>query len=361
MNGHPLRVAVIGLGKIAQLHHLPNLAELPEYVLTAVCDLAPGLANRMAESFGTSSTVACTDYRELLDGQVDALVVANRHHGPVIRDALRAGVPVFVEKPVCWGLAEAAELRTLQAETGVPVVVGYMKRYDPAVERLCGELPPDQPIFVRVHNFAGGRHRHERLYPVAKPAPDEVPAGGEDAAIDAIVRAELGGADPLVLGSLRMLAELAIHDINLLRALAGDVEVRSASVQRTAAGLCVVAILHNSRLQATIEILPDFTSARDWDEHITLYRPGGSHTLVFGSPFVRNLPTTVLENAADGTDSVSRSLLVSRDSPYRRELRHFHAVVTNGVQPRTPLAAAAEDLAVVYRIARQLAAAEVGR
>jgi predicted dehydrogenase len=36
----PLRVGAVGCGQIAQIMHLPFLTELPQFRVTAVCDLS---------------------------------------------------------------------------------------------------------------------------------------------------------------------------------------------------------------------------------------------------------------------------------------------------------------------------------
>jgi predicted dehydrogenase len=351
-----IRVGVLGLGKVAQLHHLPGLAALPEFEIAGLCDLAPSLGRRLAARYGLPAAVVAPDLSSLIDRDLDALVVANRHHAPILRVALKAGLPVLVEKPVCWGLEEADELAALSASTGMPVMVGYMKRYDPAVERVIETGYVRDAEFVRIHNFAGGRHRYERLYPILKPEPGEAaPADmDENIAVDRVLRAHFADTAPRRIAAIRTLAELAVHDINLLRGLLGGFQAVAAAARETSRGVCYLAVLRNSAVDCSLEILADFASARDWDEQATFYTATRTVELAFASPFLRNAATVLREQATAGLDAVRSETVLSRESPYVRQLRHFHAVATGGAMPRTPLTEAADDLRLVYDIAGQL-------
>ena len=53
-------------------------------------------------------------------------------------DALDAGLHVLVEKPLCLAPADADAIAARAQQRGRVVQVGYMKRFDPAYERLLG-------------------------------------------------------------------------------------------------------------------------------------------------------------------------------------------------------------------------------
>ncbi|MEW2167473.1 Gfo/Idh/MocA family oxidoreductase [Streptomyces sp. NPDC007084] len=345
MNHAPLlNVGVVGLGKIAQTHHLPNLASLPGFRVSRVCDLSEHVARSVARSHGLEDRAATTDYRTLLDAGLDAVVVSNRDHLPIVRDSCAAGIPVFVEKPLCWTLTDAHALREVQERTGTPVVVGYMKRYDAAVERLLAESADmTTPLWVRAHNFAGGRHRHERLFPVTKARPDENPGTGEDDSIAEQI-ASAAGTNEDSAAVYRLIAELAIHHINLVGAFYGPLTATTATAHRTAVGWCVNIGFKAGPVNGTFEVLPDFGSAREWDETLTVFHPGQSTELVFGSPFLWHEPTLIRRRGATDSDHVSSETQVARESAFRRELAHFRQVVRKERAPRTPLGEAVADL-----------------
>ncbi len=61
---------------------------------------------------------------EDLIGQIDAAIVDHRHpkyHLPAVRPLLEAKIPLFVDKPFCYRLAEGREFLARARELGVPV------------------------------------------------------------------------------------------------------------------------------------------------------------------------------------------------------------------------------------------------
>jgi predicted dehydrogenase len=343
-----IRVGVIGLGRVAQLHHLPALAASRRAELAAVCDLSRELTVRLAQDYALPPSAVAADAADLMSRDLDGVVIANRHHGPLVRQALEAGLGVLVEKPCCWAVDEGAALAALEARTR-PAVVGYMKRYDPAVRRLLENRPP--AVFVRLHVFAGARHRHEKLHRRAEG--HDIPpgqAGAEDLAVSSLITGALGPGLAGRQHEVRTLAELAIHDLNLAGALLGRLTAESARRFTTPFGTGFAVLLNGNGTPVSVEIVPDFQTARDWDETLSLYYPGGMTELRFGSPFRRGAPTVTCEHLADGTDVVSRKTIVSYDSPYRLELEHFLDCVTGDAESVTPIAGAVHDLRLVYDI-----------
>lgn len=343
-------VGVIGLGRVAQLHHLPNLAGSPRAEIAGLCDLSHDLTTRLADSYGLPRSVVATDTGELMARDLAAIVIANRHHGPLVRQALDAGLHVLVEKPVCWGIDEGTALADLEGRTR-PAVVGYMKRYDPAVCRLLAAEATAPPVLVRLHLFAGGRHRYEKLHRRVAAA-DDASADAEDRAIAGLVAATLGPQHAHRAADVRMLAEFAIHDLNLVRALLGPLAVESSRRFATPCGPGFLVMMNARGTPVSAEIVADFQTARDWDETLTVFYPGGATELRFGSPFLRNAPTVTREHLADGTDIVSRKMIVSYDSAYRLELEHLLDCASGTVRSRTPIAEAVADLQLAYDIAR---------
>jgi predicted dehydrogenase len=350
------RIGVVGLGKVTQLHHLPALDQIDGLEIAAVCDLSAELTLAIAENYGLPADAAVSTVPTLLERKLDAILIATNHHGPVLRDAIAAGLPTFVEKPCTWGLDEGRELMSMAEDLGVNVMVGYMKRYDPAVERFQTAVGAEVPFFVRAHNFAGGRHRHERIHPVRKPGSDVDPssAGAESSIVDAIIARNLGDDHPSRIAAFRTLAQLAIHDVNLVQALLGPVDTGRLSCHETPVGTYYEITLESGASRCRLEILADFTTSRDWDELIQCYRADGVAELVFPSPFVRNAPTLIRRRLAVDLEARVEEIMVSRESAYLRELTHFRDVVEGSIEPRTQLAEAVADLELLYDLVRHM-------
>ena len=118
----PIRVAVIGLGAIAQTAHLPVLAKMRGVQVAALCDNDGAKARSLAQRFGVRDTF--TDIEELLEvPDIDAVIVCtpNHLHEVHVLSALRAKKHVLCERPL--GLNARAVERILAAADKVKRVV----------------------------------------------------------------------------------------------------------------------------------------------------------------------------------------------------------------------------------------------
>lgn len=156
--GKVARVALIGCGMWGR-NIARNLNELKS--LYCVADTNADAARIFAEMFD------CPAMRvedALHDKEIDAVAIvtsAPSHHDLVTR-ALRAGKPVFVEKPLALSLEEAQSIAAVSSETGQPVVVGHLIRYHAAFEAML-DLISSGKIgairHIRASRLAPGRIR----------------------------------------------------------------------------------------------------------------------------------------------------------------------------------------------------------
>ena len=122
-----LRVGVIGVGRIGVLHArtLASLAGVDEVL---VADSDPERAEAVAAELG----VGAATVDEVFDSRVDAVAIATATpgHVPLLLRAVRAGLPVFCEKPVALDL-EALDRASDEVERqGALVQVGFQRRFD---------------------------------------------------------------------------------------------------------------------------------------------------------------------------------------------------------------------------------------
>src|SRR5215470_2742940 len=105
-----IRIGVVGCGLIAQMMHIPHLAELDDlYEIAALCDVSPGALRFVGDRYQVSRRH--TDWQALVREPLDAVLIATAgSHAPVALAALRAGKHVLTEKPMCYTLREADEL-----------------------------------------------------------------------------------------------------------------------------------------------------------------------------------------------------------------------------------------------------------
>ena len=126
------RVGVIGLGGIAQLVHLPNLAKLSNVEVIAVADIDKRKVTAIADKFDIKNRY--TNYKELLTREdLDAVIIATptSAHSEVTNEALLKNKHVLVEKPFVRSYDEGVPLVELAKEADRFLVVGMNLRHRP--------------------------------------------------------------------------------------------------------------------------------------------------------------------------------------------------------------------------------------
>ena len=96
-----VRLGLLGCGPISQAAHLDAIRKARNAELYAICDVAEGLTGRVAAICQPEKVY--NDFAAMLDDpRVEAVViaVADQFHVPLCRQALAAGKPVLVEKPL---------------------------------------------------------------------------------------------------------------------------------------------------------------------------------------------------------------------------------------------------------------------
>ncbi|MDQ0991096.1 Gfo/Idh/MocA family oxidoreductase [Streptomyces sp. V3I7] len=130
--GAPLRVGLIGYGLAGSVFHAPLIASTEGLTLDTVVTANPERQEQARAEFPDVRIAATAD--ELFDraGELDLIVIAspNRTHVPLATAALKAGLPVVVDKPVSGTAAEARELAALAEERGLLLSVFQNRRWD---------------------------------------------------------------------------------------------------------------------------------------------------------------------------------------------------------------------------------------
>ncbi len=127
----PLRVAVVGTGRIGAMHAELLAHDVPGAALAAVHDPDRASAARVGAQLGVDA-VADVDALLARD-DVDAVAICSSTdtHADLMVVAAEAGKPIFVEKPVSLDLAEIDRALAAVERAGVPLQVGFNRRFDP--------------------------------------------------------------------------------------------------------------------------------------------------------------------------------------------------------------------------------------
>ncbi|MGP3970433.1 Gfo/Idh/MocA family protein [Streptomyces sp. 6N223] len=142
-----MRIGIMGLGRIGAFHAetLAGLAGVESLVVTdPVADAARAVVGRSG-----GKAEAADSPEAVLAAGVDGVVIAaaTDAHPGLILAAVRAGVPVFCEKPVAGSMKEGVEVLNAVRDGGVEIQIGYNRRFDAgfAAARAAvagGELGP---------------------------------------------------------------------------------------------------------------------------------------------------------------------------------------------------------------------------
>jgi len=123
-------LGVIGLGRIGAFH-TDTLSGLDSIDGLVVTDERPDVVAAVAAKHGAKPV---DSVEALLASGVDGVVVsaATPAHAELTLAAVERGLPTFCEKPIASTAAESARIAEVIARSGVPVQVGYQRRFDAA-------------------------------------------------------------------------------------------------------------------------------------------------------------------------------------------------------------------------------------
>ncbi len=133
-----LRFAQFGAGRIGAIH-AANLAATRGTQLLHVVDVNADAARTLAERHGAKvSTVAAA----LADPAVDAVIIASSTdtHADLAIASARAGKAIFCEKPIDLSLKRVDACLAAVKKAGVPMFVGFNRRFDPSFAALRARI-----------------------------------------------------------------------------------------------------------------------------------------------------------------------------------------------------------------------------
>lgn len=134
-----LRAGLIGLGMMGR-HHARNLQSLEGVELVAVAD-AHGDPHGAAPGLEVLPDVAA-----LIAAGIDYAVVAvpTQFHRDVALALADAGIHTLVEKPLAFDIGEAEEITAVFEKAGLVGAVGYIERYNPALQEMRSRIADGQ-------------------------------------------------------------------------------------------------------------------------------------------------------------------------------------------------------------------------
>jgi UDP-N-acetylglucosamine 3-dehydrogenase len=157
-----LRIGLAGLGSMGR-NHLRILSGRPDIRLAAIADPA---AEALSAAVATSGAQAFDEPLAMIaEAELDALVIAapTTSHVALALAAIERDIAILVEKPLAESASEGERIVTVARARSVPVQVGHVERFNPAVLEL-GRLLDEGWLSV-VYSIASRR---------AGPFPDRI-------------------------------------------------------------------------------------------------------------------------------------------------------------------------------------------
>lgn len=125
------RVAFLGAGRMG-ITHLRNLSGIKGVKIAVVADTVREAAERGREAAGAER--ATDDILSAVNApDVDVVMISTPTptHAPLLEAAAKARKMTWCEKPIAQDLAETRRVVDVIAAAGIPVQIGFMRRYDP--------------------------------------------------------------------------------------------------------------------------------------------------------------------------------------------------------------------------------------
>jgi predicted dehydrogenase len=314
-----VRIGVIGAGLIGRTHIAVLRSGNPDYTLAGVADPSPA-AKQEADRLG----YACyPSIEEMLDkAKPDGAIVAvpNQLHVTAGLACVERNVPILVEKPIADSVAEALALVEAAERAGVATLTGHHRRHNP-IMRMAAEFIREGGIGKVVAASALWLNHKPKDY------------------FDVTWRREPGGG-PVLLN--------AIHDIDCLRMLCGDLEtvqaatsnkIRNFAVEDTAAAV----LRFKSGALGTL-LVSDTASAPwtweggSWENPLRPYEPEEDCYLIAGTRGSLSVPSLVHHWHEAGGESWYTPLKETRlpympADAYYEQMRNLAGVIRGTMKP----------------------------
>jgi len=149
----PIRIAIIGYGKIAADQHVPAIQGNPRFELVATSSRS-----------GQGVAQAFTDWRELIrsvDGlEAVAITTPPEPRYDIARECILAGLHCLLEKPPTAGTAEIADLECLAQAKGVSLFTTWHAQHHGTVDAAAQALAGKRIKSFAIHWHEGGKKWH---------------------------------------------------------------------------------------------------------------------------------------------------------------------------------------------------------
>ena len=349
MTADKIRIGFIGVGGMGQCAHLRNYVTLPDCEVVALAELREELGAAVATRYGIPHVYVSAE-EMLASERLDGLVASQPfdRHGVLVPELLKAGIPIFTEKPLAASVEVGERIAGAVEAGGTWHMVGYHKRSDPAtmvakteIERLKGTGELGKLTYVRILMPAGDW--------VANGFIDLISVPGSYPKVDRDPPAS--DMDTATYQRYTTFVNYYIHQVNLMRHLLGE------PYQVTYADPSGVLLVGQSEsgVACTIEMSPYQTSL-DWQESALVCFERGYVKLELPAPLAANRPgrLELFRDPGNGATPETRVPQLPWIHAMRQQAMNFVTAVKGQRKPPCEAAEALEDLRVARAYIRLL-------
>ncbi|ALZ76629.1 Gfo/Idh/MocA family oxidoreductase [Rheinheimera sp. F8] len=149
------RIALAGLGDIAQKAYLPLVCQHPQ-ITPVLCSRNTSVLRQLAQQYRVNDCYS--DFATMLASRPDAVMIhsSTSSHVQLATAVLEAGIALFIDKPICDSLAQTEQLLTLAATKNLPFYVGFNRRFAPLYQKPLFATQPE----TAVQSLYYQKHRH---------------------------------------------------------------------------------------------------------------------------------------------------------------------------------------------------------
>ncbi|MDY3928004.1 MAG: Gfo/Idh/MocA family oxidoreductase [Clostridia bacterium] len=162
------RIGIIGVGGIANGVHIPQLLNVRDCKITAVCDIDPIALENTAKRLEIDKQHQFKNYKALIDcSDIDAVEICtpNYVHVKIAEYAALAGKSVNIEKPLGITAKECEKLKKIVKEKNIVNMMSFSYRFFPAVryakwiidKGLIGKIVSLNVEYLKSSAFCEGR------------------------------------------------------------------------------------------------------------------------------------------------------------------------------------------------------------
>jgi predicted dehydrogenase len=346
-----MRFAVVGCGSIAQIMHIPNVLELPETDLVALCDPGENVTAELGDRYNVPPEYQYQDADDLFEERaddIDAVIVTTpmQTHVDVVEGALEADLHTLVEKPLAVTPADADRLVELAEDTDATAMVAYNRRFELAYDRFVDELSAVETVDSATAYAVDADFSQSipHIYDTVQPDLSEEFIEKSNANRLEQCKQAIGMPDEELAAAYDFQLEHVCHDINLLRDVFGSVESID-HVDFVRDGYFATAHLVYEGGERVL--LQSGDSERHFHEQfLRVDAPDRVLNLEFDHPFVRYNGATLSVRSGTG-ETADCKYSPTREESFKRELEHFVACVQGEETVETTFAEARDDIELI--------------